>query len=63
MKLKPLSYLGIIQTEHHSQTQFLTTDNIERQGKQVVIALLDMFTGCVCYRHDMQKGGRQIPRE
>ena len=63
MKLKPLSYLGIIQTEHHSQTQFLTTDNIERQGKQVVIALLDMFTGCVCYRHDMQKDGRQIPRE
>ena len=41
----------------------LITDNIEKQGKQVVIALLDMFTGYVCYRHDMQKDGRQIPRE
>ena len=30
--------------EHYSQTQFLITDNIEKQGKQVVIALLDMFT-------------------
>ena len=60
MKLKPLSYLGIIQTEHHSQTQFLTTDNIERQGKQVVIALLDIY---ISYRHVMQKGGRQILKE
>ena len=60
MKLKPLSYLDIIQTEHHSQTQFLTTDNIERQGKQVVIALLDIY---ISYRHVMQKGGRQILKE
>ena len=42
--------------------QFLTTDNIEKQGKTGCHSPLRYVynkRGCVCYRHDMQKGGRQ----